>query len=171
MQQYVSLSIVCAGCMLVKMSSLGGDVSMLAIGLIVLQGICSSLSSVWIEKMMKVEERPVVSDDASRQKLYWFLSDSFQMYIFGIPIYIVGSLTENVTQDTIPVSSGLAIVSVGVLQGLSLGAVFVYHSSVVRSLVAAVVIVLLALLHGVWSVQMVAGISFVIAGVFGWVYK
>jgi len=63
------------------------------------------------------------------------------------------------------------LVAVGVLQGLALGAVFVYHSSVVRSLVAAVVIVLLAIEHGVYSVEIVSGITMVVLGVIGWVYK
>lgn len=54
---------------------------------------------------------------------------------------------------------------VGVLQGLSLGAVFVYHSSIVRSLVAAIVIVILAVEHGVYSVEIVSGIALVVLGV------
>jgi len=78
-QQYISLVVVCMGCMLVKMSNIEGDISVMAISLIVLQGICSSLASVWVEKMMKVEDRPKVSEDESKQKLYWFLSDSFRI--------------------------------------------------------------------------------------------
>ena len=169
-QQYISLIVVCVGCMLVKMSNVDGDISVSAIFLIVLQGICSSLASVWIEKMMKVDDRPKVSEDESRQKLYWFLSDSFQMYMFGVPIYLVGSFSADQSID-IPMSLGFALVAVGVLQGLALGAVFVYHSSVVRSLVAAVVIVLLAVEHGVYSVEIVSGITMVVLGVIGWVYK
>jgi len=177
-QQYISLIVVCVGCMLVKMSNVDGDISASAICLIVLQGICSSLASVWIEKMMKVDDRPKVSEDESRQKLYWFLSDSFQMYMFGVPIYLVGSFSADRSIDIpmsrsidIPMSLGFALVAVGVLQGLALGAVFVYHSSVVRSLVAAVVIVLLAVEHGVYSVEIVSGIALVVLGVIGWVYK
>jgi len=70
----------------------------------------------------------------------------------------------------IPMSLGFALVAVGVLQGLSLGAVFVYHSSVVRSLVAAMVIVLLAVEHRVYSVEIVSGIGLVVFGVIGWLY-
>ena len=169
-QQYVSLTTVCFGCILVKMSNADGDVSATAICLIVLQGICSSLASVWIEKMMKVEDRPKVSEDESKQTLYWFLSDSFQMYMFGIPIYFVGSFSDR-QNIQIPMIWGFALVAVGVLQGLALGAVFVYHSSVVRSLVAAIVIVLLAVEHAVYSVEIVSGIALVVLGVFGWVYK
>ena len=169
-QQYVSLIVVCFGCMLVKMSNIDGDISAAAIFLIIFQGICSSLASVWIEKMMKVEDRPKVSEDESKQKLYWFLSDSFQMYMFGIPIYLVGSFSSSQDID-IPMSLGFALVAVGVLQGLSLGAVFVYHSSIVRSLVAAIVIVILAVEHGVYSVEIVSGIALVVLGVIGWVYK
>tara|TARA_B110000977_G_scaffold189731_1_gene259652 strand:+ start:157 stop:633 length:477 start_codon:yes stop_codon:yes gene_type:complete len=156
--------------MLVKMSNIDGDISAGAIFLIVFQGICSSLASVWIEKMMKVEDRPKVSEDEDKQKLYWFLSDSFQMYMFGIPIYLVGSFSSKQAID-IPMSLGFALVAVGVLQGLSLGAVFVYHSSVVRSLVAAIVIVILAVEHRVYSIEIVSGIGLVVLGVIGWVYK
>ena len=169
-QQYISLCVVCGGCMLVKMSNVQGTVTPSALSLVVLQGICSSLASVWIEKMMKVDERPKVSEDESKQKLYWFLSDSFQMYMFGIPIYLFGSFSSSEDID-IPMSLGFLLVAVGVLQGLSLGAVFVYHSSVVRSLVAAMVIVLLAVEHGVYSVDVVSGIALVVLGVIGWVYK
>lgn len=169
-QQYISLTVVCFGCMLVKMSNIDGDISAGAIFLIIFQGICSSLASVWIEKMMKVEDRPKVSEDESKQKLYWFLSDSFQMYMFGIPIYLFGSFSSSQDID-IPMSLGFLLVVVGVLQGLSLGAVFVYHSSVVRSLVAAIVIVILAVEHDVYSVEIVSGIALVVFGVIGWVYK
>ncbi len=170
MQQYISLTLVCIGCALVKMSDVSGDIPFTAILLVVLQGVCSSLSSVWIEKMMKVEERPKVSEDESKQKLYWFLSDSFQMYMFSIPIYLFGSFSGRRDID-IPIKFGLLLVSVGVIQGLSLGAIFVYYSSVVRSLVAAVVIVLLAIEHNVYSIQVVSGIGLVVVGVIGWVYK
>ncbi len=170
MQQYISLVVVCIGCMLVKMSNVDGNINLVAILLIVLQGICSSLSSVWIEKMMKVEERPKVSEDESRQKLYWFLSDSFQMYMFGIPIYIFGSFRYTGNID-IPKNIGFGLVTIGVIQGLSLGAIFVYYSSVVRSLVAALVIVILAIEHGVYSHEIVSGVSMVVLGVIGWVYK
>lgn len=168
-QQYISLMVVCYGCMLVKMSNIDGDISATAICLVIIQGICSSLASVWIEKMMKVENRPQVSEDESKQKLYWFLSDSFQMYMFGIPIYLFGSFSSKQDID-IPMSWGFALVAVGVLQGLSLGAVFVYHSSVVRSLVAAIVIVFLAMEHQLYSVEIVSGIALVVLGVIGWVY-
>lgn len=169
-QQYVSLCVVCFGCMLVKMSNIEDDISAGVIFLIIFQGICSSLASVWIEKMMKVEDRPKVSEDESKQKLYWFLSDSFQMYMFGIPIYLFGSFSSKQDID-IPMSLGFVLVVVGVLQGLSLGAVFVYHSSVVRSLVAAMVIVLLAIEHRVYSIEIISGIAMVVLGVIGWVYK
>ena len=54
---------------------------------------------------------------------------------------------------------------------LSLGAIFVYYSSIVRSLVAAVVIVLLAIEHRVYSPEIISGITLVVFGVIGWVYK
>ena len=92
------------------------------------------------------------------------------MYMFSIPIYLFGSFSGRRDID-IPIKFGLLLVSVGVIQGLSLGAIFVYYSSVVRSLVAAVVIVLLAIEHNVYSIQVVSGIGLVVVGVIGWVYK
>ena len=170
-QQYISLIVVIIGCMSVKQSVTNvGVIPPFALLLIVFQGVCSSLSSVWIEKMMKIEERPIVSEDETKQKLYWFLSDSFQMYMFGIPIYILGSFQHAVKND-IPIKLGFVLVGVGVVQGLSLGAVFVYHSSVVRSLVAAVVIVLLAIEQRVFSFGVVAGVVLVVLGVVGWTIK
>ena len=88
--------------------------------------------------------------------------------MFGIPIYLFGSFSDCESID-IPMSLGFALVAVGVLQGLSLGAVFVYHSSAVRSLVAAMVIALLAVEHRVYSVEIVSGIGLVVLGVIGWV--
>ena len=167
--QFVSLVLVCTGCAFAKMSSHGGSVTSLALFYIVLQGICSSLSSVWIEKMMKTDQRPVISDDESKQKLYWFFSDSLQMYLFGVPIYLVGSYHSD-TPMTLPFGLCACLVLQGVLQGLSLGAIFVYHSSVVRSLVSAIVIVILTIEHGLFTVQIVSGIIMVVLGVIGWVY-
>ena len=92
------------------------------------------------------------------------------MYMFGIPIYLFGSFSNRQVVD-IPMTLGFALVAVGVLQGLALGAVFVYHSSIVRSFVAAMVIVVLAVEHAVYSVEIVSGIALVVLGVFGWVYK
>ena len=166
--QYVALFAVCWGCMLVKMSNKGGDISAGAVLMIITQGICSSLSSIWIEKMMKTEQRPIVSSDPQKQKLYWFLADSLQMYMFGIPIY-AASAYLNPRPVSLPFPYALALVGVGTIQGLSLGAVFVYYNSVVRSIISAVVIVILAILHGVFSTQIVLGIAFVVLGLAGYV--
>ena len=166
--QYVALFAVCFGCMLVKMSDKGGDISAGAVLMIITQGICSSLSSVWIEKMMKSEQRAIVSENPKTQKLYWFLADSLQMYLFGVPIYAAGAFL-NPRPINIPFPYALTLVAAGVIQGLSLGAVFVYYNSVVRSIISAVVIVILAVLHGVFSTQIVLGIGLVVLGVVAYV--
>ena len=166
--QYVALFCVCWGCMIVKINDASGDISAGAILMILAQGICSSLSSVWIEKMMKMEQRAIVSKDPKTQKLYWFLADSLQIYLFGIPIYAI-SACLNPRQLSLPFPYALALVGVGTVQGLALGAVFVYYNSVVRSIISALVIVILAVLHGVFSTQIVLGIAFVILGVLGYV--
>jgi drug/metabolite transporter (DMT)-like permease len=166
--QYVALFAVCWGCMFVKMSDTGGDISAGAVLMIITQGICSSLSSIWIEKMMKTEQRAIVSSDQTKQQLYWFLADSLQMYMLGIPIYAAGAYL-NPLPVSLPFPYALALVVAGAIQGLSLGAVFVYYNSVVRSIISAVVIVVLAVLHGVFSTQIVLGIAFVIIGVVAYV--
>ena len=166
--QYVALFSVCWGCMLVKMSDSSGEISATAVLMIITQGFCSSLSSIWIEKMMKTNERPIVSEDAKTQKLYFFLADSLQMYMFGIPIYAV-SACLNPRPVNVPFQYALSLTAAGVIQGLSLGAVFVYYNSVVRSIISAVVIIILAVLHSVFSTQVVLGIAFVLFGVVGYV--
>lgn len=168
MKQYVALILVCSGCMLTKMTVNTGQVSEIHFLLILLQGICSSLSSVWIEKMMKISERPVVSENSSNNKFYWFLFDSFQMYLFAIPIYIVGAYTSHTSKTTLPMELFIMVIGLSILNGMSLGAVFVYHSSIVRSIVAAVVIILLALDHGVFTIYIVSGVGLVLVGIIGW---
>ena len=166
--QYVALLSVCWGCMVVKMSDSGGEISVTAVFMILTQGFCSSLSSIWIEKMMKENKRPIVSEDAKTHKLYYFMADSLQMYMFGIPIYAV-SACLNTRPINIPLQYAMTLITAGVIQGLSLGAVFVYYNSVVRSIISAVVIIILAVLHGVFSTQVVLGIAFVLSGVLGYV--
>jgi len=166
--QYVALFAVCWGCMFVKMSDTGGDISAGAVLMIIVQGVASSLSSIWIEKMMKTEQRPIVSSDPQKQKLYWFLAESLPMYMFGIPIYAASAIL-NPHHINVPFPYALALIGVGTIQGLSLGAVFVYYNSVVRSIISAVVIVILAVLHGVFSTQIVLGIAFVVLGLAGYV--
>lgn len=170
MKQFVALALVCTGCMMVKMTDTLIIVSNMGILLILIQGVCSSLSSVWIEKMMKSNRRPSVSEDPNRQKLFWFFSDSLQMYIFGIPLYIFGLYTSHTPENNIPGRVFISIVVVSIVQGLSLGAIFVYYSSVVRSMVAAIVIVILALHRGVFSLPVFTGVATVIAGVIGWTF-
>jgi drug/metabolite transporter (DMT)-like permease len=170
MQQYVALILVCSGCMLTKMTVNSGQVSAGSTYVLILfQGICSSLSSVWIEKMMKITERPIVSENPSNNKFYWFLFDSFQMYLFAIPIYIVGAYTaHNTSKTTLPMELFVMIISLSILNGMSLGAVFVYHSSIVRSIIAAVVIIVLAIDHGIFTIYIVSGVVLVLVGSIVW---
>ena len=118
--------------------------------------------------MMKENQRPIASEDAKTQKLYYFMADSLQMYMFGIPIYAVSAFL-NPRPINIPFQYAMALIAAGVIQGLSLGAVFVYYNSIVRSIISAVVIIILAVLHGVFSTQVVLGIAFVLSGVIGYV--
>ena len=170
--QYMSVVLVLSGCILLKMTDTSTmsttSITNDGLRLIVLQGICSSLSSVWIEKMMKREERPAASEDTKKQQLYWYLHDSFQMYMFGIPIYIVVNYTTEVTTVNIPVHWSCLMVVLHAVNGLCVGAMFVYYSSVMQSVAAAVVIVLLAIEHGVYTWNIVVGIVLVLVGAAGW---
>jgi drug/metabolite transporter (DMT)-like permease len=165
-KQYVALIIVCSGCLLMTVNTV--QVSEMGFLLVLFQGICSSLSSVWIEKMTKMDERPVVSENIDKNKLYWFLADSFQMYLFAIPIYIFGVFSHSIVINTLPMHAFVTIIGLSVLNGLSLGAVFVYHSSIARSVVAAIVIVFLTIEHGIFSIYILSGISLVFIGITVW---
>ena len=90
------------------------------------------------------------------------------MYLFGVPIYAASAFL-NPRPINIPFPYALTLVAAGVIQGLSLGAVFVYYNSVVRSIISAVVIVILAVLHGVFTTQVVLGIGLVVMGVLAYV--
>jgi len=169
--QYMSLILILTGCILLKMTDTSSSISNMGIILIVLQGICSSLSSVWIEKMMKKEERCLISEDEKKQKLYWFLNDSFQMYMFGIPVYIIGNYTTNISTVDVPFHLYLLMILISVINGIALGAIFVYYSSVVRSMISAIVIVFLSLHHGQFTLNIILGISLVLLGILGWTYK
>lgn len=169
--QYMSLILILTGCILLKMTDTSSSISNMGIILIVLQGICSSLSSVWIEKMMKKEERCIISEDEKKQKLYWFLNDSFQMYMFGIPVYIIGNYTTNISTVDVPFHLYLLMILISVINGMALGAIFVYYSSVVRSMISAIVIVFLSLHHGQFTLNIILGISLVLLGILGWTYK
>lgn len=169
--QYMSLILILTGCILLKMTDTSSSISNMGIILIVLQGICSSLSSVWIEKMMKKEERCLISEDEKKQKLYWFLNDSFQMYMFGIPVYIIGNYTTNISTVDVPFHLYLLMILISVINGMALGAIFVYYSSVVRSMISAIVIVFLSLHHGQFTLNIILGISLVLLGILGWTYK
>ena len=70
-----------------------------------------------------------------------------------------------------PFAMFASLVGIGVIEGLSLGAVFVYHSSIVRALVAAIVIVLLTIIHGVYSLRVISGVFLVVSGVIGWTWN
>ena len=90
------------------------------------------------------------------------------MYLFGVPSY-AASAYLNPRPVSLPFPYALTLDGVGTIQGLSLGAVFVYYNSVVRSIISAVVIVILAVLHGVFTTQVVLGIGLVVMGVVAYV--
>ena len=92
------------------------------------------------------------------------------MYLFAIPIYatsyVLGFGAPVIT--TLSLEATIIVILLSILNGMILGAVFVYHSSVIRSIIAAIVIVILAIEHNNYSIPIISGIGLVLSGVIGW---
>ena len=102
-------------------------------GLVFAQGLCSSFSGVWMEKMLRR------SDDGDA--FYDFLADSFQMYAFSLPCYAALSVRSSGTH-TLPVIPSVALVVNGAFCGLFIGSVFKYFSAATRTFVQGAAVVL-----------------------------
>lgn len=164
--QWGACMLVAIGIMLTQYSPVGGEHNHLdarLAGLIAVQGFCSSLSGVWIEKMMKEE------GDRDTSLLYTFLTDSLQMYVFSLPVYIamvcMGSSTH-----TLPAMPTMALAINGACCGLFVGSIFKYFSATVRALVhGAVVIATMAVGVAFFAEQVgsadAGGASLVVAGI------
>lgn len=108
------------------------DIDVLSI--IFFQGLCSSFANVWIEKMMK-------SQKSQDNVLYEFLTDSIQMYLFGIPVYVVLYFV-NVQEHSLPIAPTLTLVINGAGCGIFIGSIFKYYSAITRTFVQGVTIIL-----------------------------
>lgn len=73
--------------------------NLLGLFYVILQAFLSAATSVFTEKWMKSTHNalPSLSSDPLRAKLYWFLVDSYQMYLFGLPVYLAFALVGNAT--------------------------------------------------------------------------
>lgn len=105
-----------------------------ALALIFVQGLCSSFSSIWIEKMMKRTEE-------NDNMFYTFLTDSIQMYAFGLPFYAV-LFYASTAQHTLPPGPSTALVVNGALCGIFIGSIFKYYSATLRTFVQGMTVVI-----------------------------
>jgi len=170
------------------------DTKFSAVLLILAQGLCSSFSGVWIEKMMKrqsiqsgkkapepqkeeeqlsfIEKEKhggILAEIMADNTFYDFLTDSCQMYLMSVPFYGLLTLTSTGTH-TLPVVPSLALVVNGACVGLFIGSIFKYSSATVRSFVqGAVVIVAVwlsaAFLHETLTMELALGTVCVVGGI------
>ena len=131
--------------------------------LVLVQGLCSSFSGVWMEKMMKR------SEDAEADAFYDFLTDSLQMYAFSLPCY-AALATTSVGTHTLPMLPSAALVVNGACCGLFIGSVFKYYSAAVRTFVQGAAVVLSVWMSVVlaWQVatwRLAAGTLLVVGGI------
>ena len=103
--------------------------------LVVVQGLCSSFSAVWMEKMMKRE------DAMDRDPIYDFLTDSLQMYVFSFPCYVALASTS-FGSHTLPINPSMLLVLNGACCGLFIGSIFKYYSATVRTFVQGTTVII-----------------------------
>jgi drug/metabolite transporter (DMT)-like permease len=138
--------------------------SMRFVPIIVLMSIISSFSGVWMERMMKRPRKK--SDDEDR--LYYFLNDSLHMYILGIPMYMFNYYYTHQNEHTLGLTySGLFCVS-NALQGVCIGTLFMWYSSVWRPMQISLVIAILMVIEHVSSIANWLSIVFILSGLYLW---
>lgn len=128
--QWAACMLVAIGIMAAQYSRVQDDhkqVNGTIAGLIITQGLCSAFSSIWIEKMMK-------QDKCDTSVFYTFLTDSLQMYIFSLPIYVIMAYLD-LSTHTLPGTLTLALAINGACSGLFVGSILKYFSATVRALV------------------------------------
>ena len=133
--QWFACVLLMIGLMCTRMDENASMPSLFAVGLIVAQGMCSSFSGVWIEKMMK-------DNTEKSDALHAFLTDSIQMYVFGLPFYGVVYMVSAPEEHTLPFKYMCALLVNGACCGLFIGSIFKFYSSVVRIFVQGVTVVL-----------------------------
>ena len=106
--------------------------------LVVVQGLCSSFSGVWMEKMMKRDDD---LDTEPRDPLYDILTDSLQMYGFSLPFY-VALASNSFGTHTLPILPSIFLVINGACCGLCIGSIFKYYSAAVRTFVQGATVIL-----------------------------
>jgi drug/metabolite transporter (DMT)-like permease len=127
-RHYTACFLVLIGCVIVNYrDALYDRPSVLGVFYIMLQAFLSGLTAVWTEKMMKAARGPpaAIAHDAVRLKLYWFLVDSYQMYLFGLPMYFAVAVYGSADRAEVPPFELLRVASLFVCHGMLLGAVYV----------------------------------------------
>ena len=128
---------------------LGGEVLLMVLA----QGLCSTVSGVWMEKMMKRE------DEGGEERFYTFVTDSLQMYCFSLPGYMLlaGWVGEG---HTLPPLATLGIVLLGACNGLFVGSVFKYFSAATRAFVQGISVMLVVWVSAwCWGEGMGGGVA------------
>lgn len=169
--QWVACVLLMLGIMLAEYKKISTDsvesANIFAVLLIFVQGLCSSFSGVWIEKMMKrqsVPEKPkpqkpdpqedeecvpfvetakdegIMAKMRADDKFYDFLTDSCQMYIMGLPFLLMLAITSSGTH-TLTAGYSLGLMVNGACTGLFVGSIFKYCSATVRSLVQGATVI------------------------------
>ena len=173
-QQFIAVLLTIVGCVCAKLDALlvAADderyISLFGIALIAFQSLLSSVAAVWIEARMKEPARFCVSVDASTHNLYYFLGDSIQLYAFGIPLYAFEVWRTYGDTFALPLAWSVAFVTLIAALGLALGAVFVFYSSVERSMVAAATLVSVVVVSCNMRPLVLVGAGLVVAGIFLW---
>jgi hypothetical protein len=170
-KHYIACGFVLSGLVIVDVR----DVEMPSakgVWLIVLQAFLASITAVWTEKMMKKDRQPPaqIADDAARTRLYWFCVDSYQMYLFGMPMYAILAVTAG--GDVTPSGHAwpllFAVAVLFAVEGCLLGSVYLWHSAVARALMAAATIPLTILVTGALSLDFAVGSVLVGIGLVVW---
>ena len=134
------------------------------LAMVLAQGLCSSFSGVWMEKMMKR-----TTPSAGATAFYDFLTDSLQMYAFSLPCY-AALATTSISTHTLPALPTTLLVLNGACNGLFIGSVFKYFSAATRAFVQGATVLLVVWISVFFSgeaatVRLAAGTVLVVAGV------
>jgi drug/metabolite transporter (DMT)-like permease len=118
---------------------------------IALMSACSGLSNVWTELMMKRSSASVTSaasaadvqkDAGEEHPLVSFFQSSIQLYIIGIPLYLLAYLGDTIAYQTpttaLPPHLLLFLCFNGSLAGMFIGAVFKFASALTRVFVQGI---------------------------------
>jgi drug/metabolite transporter (DMT)-like permease len=132
-RQWASCLVMMFGIAYTQAEQLESTPTLVIGSLIVAQGVCSSLAGIWMEKMMKKQ---------SSDPFYFFLTDSLQMYLMSLPWYLCLWWTMPNQAHTLTPSRTFALAVNGACGGLFIGSIFKFYSSLVRSYVQCISVII-----------------------------